>query len=123
MSATRRKRCYLCGAMRGRGEEACRLYFKRHEHELRRAGWDVVNPADFGFAHPETREEYLRIIERDLALVLSLDPRYRDAVVVLPGYELSEGGATAEVAVARWAQVRRLTYEEALLDRDGEEMV
>lgn len=77
--------------------------FHEATRQLRAAGHRVVNPAAldeaYGFdpeTDPVTDELVRQCVRRDVDAICQVD-----AVVVLPGWEMSKG-ATAECAVAEW---------------------
>lgn len=107
------RRAYIAGPMRG-----YRLFnfpaFLGTGVLLRRAGWDVVCPAEhdlvIGFDPTGTLDGF----DLRAALRWDIDAVLRsDAVVALPGWQRSSG-ASAEVAAARAAEIPVLTPEEAL---------
>lgn len=115
-------RCYLAGGMRGRSMDATRSRFNRAATQLRHVGWSVLNPASHGFDKCRTQADYDAVIDRDLGMIRSLDPDRGDALVLLPGWELSTG-ARCEKAFAEWRRLRVLMYEEAINEREGEELI
>jgi len=103
------KRCYVCGPMSRRKRRHVEDRFNAAARVLRATGWDVMLPTQ---SEERDRASFVR---RDLDMIQSLEAYTEDAVVVLPGHELT-GGCHAEVAVARWLRLRVLTLEEALDD-------
>lgn len=106
------KSCYVAGPMRGIPEFNFPAFFEA-EATLTAAGWEVFNPAredmqvDPGaskLTEEEATANFAQYMERDLALVCRAD-----AVVVLPGWERSQG-ARLEVHVARETGKEVLEY-------------
>ena len=88
----RPKRIYIAGPMTGLPDHNFPA-FHAAAARLRKAGWDVVNPAEnFGGRTDLPRESYLRA---DVALLVGCD-----AVAMLPGWEDSRG-AKLEYLLAR----------------------
>ena len=116
-----KRRCYLAGPMRGRSASQAEHAFNWNARQLRCAGWEVLNPGAFGVQSVDgmTPKDF---IVRDVAMLLSLNPAQGDAIVLLPGYELSPG-ARAELALAQWYGLRTLLLSEALQERHDEEVV
>ena len=65
--------------------------FHAHAHQLRRAGHDVVNPAEI---NPDTTMSWHACMRRDIAELVTCD-----AIYLLPGWEASKG-ATLEHHIA-----------------------
>lgn len=112
-------RCYIAGPMRGRGLEVVTARFARAAARLQAVGWEPLVPSA---EEPYDTDRDVRVtVRRDLGMILSLRRDEGDAVVVLPGHELSVG-AIAEVAVARWLGIRVLTLEEAVEEKASMEL-
>jgi hypothetical protein len=108
INAKPRRRCYICGPMRGRPL----LNFPAFDEarDLAKSwDWDPISPADMDrennikedyqntFKPEETRE----FVKRDIAALLTLRAENNDAIALLPEWWLSTGGL-AEFFVARW---------------------
>lgn len=115
---------YIAGPMRG---YPCYNFaaFDQARDLGRSMGFDIISPADidrelWGVDPLESRESEQRveeivkawttedlrkIIMRDIASILSLEPENGDGVAILPGLSLSVGGI-AEFFVARWYGLR-----------------
>lgn len=96
---------YLSGPMTGVPKNNFPA-FQAAAMKLRAQGWLVMSPAESGLMG--TREDYMR---HDIALILQCD-----AIVVLPGWENSEG-CLVELAVAAAIGVPAYLLEEFLQDR------
>jgi nucleoside 2-deoxyribosyltransferase len=105
-------RCYVAGPMRGLPEYGFPAFEKAGE-ALRDAGWYVYSPRDndeaAGLTAPSTGDPEAALplkhyMAKDLAQVCK-----SDAVIVLPGWEESEG-ARLEVDVAQRVDVPVYTY-------------
>ncbi len=118
------KTAYIAGPMRG--YEECNFpAFDIARDSLISRGWNVISPADMDRAHgldpknPETeamvsawtRDDWKKIIARDVEAILSLKPERGDALALLPGWERSTG-AIAEFFLARWCGL-------AVIDTEG----
>ncbi len=101
--------------MSGRDRNAASLRFATAAKALMDRGWDVIVPP---VDETHTEDDRRRVIRRDLQAVTELSPDRNDALVLLPGHELSGGGA-AETATAKWFRLRTLTYDEAI-DEGGD---
>ncbi len=129
-------RCYLCGKMRGIDNFNFPT-FNRFARLLRRAGWDVTNPAeidllakapwtraddpDFGdTSWVFTPEDCQGMVDRDIAILRSLNAREGDSLILLPGdqWRTSTGGV-AEAAVARWL---KLGVQQIVVTDESEDM-
>ena len=122
------KSCYIAGPMRGYPEYNYPAFYAAEE-KLVELGWTVHNPARMD-AKSDTEVDYTkRTIEeqklhdtaeasrhfarRDIDILLNkLRAENGDAVFVLPGWPNSIG-ATAEVAVGRWAMLPIIPIEDA----------
>jgi Domain of unknown function (DUF4406) len=124
-----RPACYVAGPMRTRPAFNFEA-FRWTADILRAAGWVVYNPAEMDALDSsdpvpfnltlEQQKEWTncargrKYAARDLDVIVGkLRAEQGDALVVLEGIEESVGG-TAEVAVARWVDLRILTVKEAL---------
>lgn len=101
---------YLAGPMRGHPNNNIAA-FRDAAVELRERGLEVVSPVELddeaGFDHTEneiTADQYDEFLKRDVVRILSDDI---DALVMLPGWELSKGAAL-EVHVSR--ELGRLVF-------------
>jgi hypothetical protein len=104
------KRCYISGPMRGRAAQAVESRFHAASRALHARGFDAWCPS---VGDDSTQEKLADLARHDVEVIFSLQPERGDAVVVLPGHELSLG-ARAEVALAVWIGIRVLTLAEAL---------
>lgn len=117
------KKAYVGGPMRGYPEYNFPA-FDAARDSLHRRGWDIISPADMDRAHgldPKdpateaivnawTRDDWKRVIARDVESILSLDPERGDALALLPGWEKSTG-AVAEFFLARWCGLAVIDVE------------
>ncbi len=101
-----KRKIYVCGPMRNRPYFNFPAFFAA-EDRLRRAGWEVLNPAQFDAGEGVDWEDnptgvlpqgfdVKETAKRDLDALLSCD-----AIYLLRGWSRSMG-AQAEHAVARW---------------------
>lgn len=117
------KKAYVGGPMRGYPEYNFPA-FDAARDSLHQRGWDIISPADMDRAHgldPKdpateaivnawTRDDWKRVIARDVESILSLDPERGDALALLPGWEKSTG-AVAEFFLARWCGLAVIDVE------------
>lgn len=123
VSVAMNKIAYVGGPMRGYPEYNFPA-FDAARDSLHRRGWDIISPADMDRAHgldPKdpateaivnawTRDDWKRVIARDVESILSLDPERGDALALLPGWEKSTG-AVAEFFLARWCGLAVIDVE------------
>ncbi len=114
----RARACYLAGPMRHRGRAVTEAKFEAAATTLRGHGWTVNVPKVDEIAGPEGRRA---TVKRDLMMILDLRAENGDAVVLLPGWQLSRG-VRMELATAEMLGLRTLLLEEALeeSERDRE---
>lgn len=126
----KQRACYIAGPMRGIPEYNYPAFMDA-ERRLIIYGWKVYNPASMDMDLDATDYPLRSLTEqkehddarsarhfavRDLAILTrTLRAENGDAIVVLPGWNNSEG-AVAEHAVARWVKLQLLTLQEALDD-------
>lgn len=128
--AKRRRKAYIAGPMRSRRSFNYPSFYAA-EGLLLAHGWDPINPARMDRVtgdvalhqcrdnipkqrkHGGDPKNARRYADRDLNAILALKGEEGDAIVLLEGWEESEG-ATAERAVGVWVGLRILTLREAL---------
>lgn len=127
------KACYVAGPMRGIPEYNYPAFFAAQE-ALEARGWKVYNPAAMDIEKDTNEDHAARTLEeqklydtarnnrrfarRDVNVLINiLRAENGDAIVLLPGHENSIG-ATAELAVAKWVNLRILTIAEALRESE-----
>jgi nucleoside 2-deoxyribosyltransferase len=103
------KTIYLSGPMSGYPDHNFPA-FHAAAAVLRRAGFSVINPADFGVKEGES---WRKCLERDLMVLF-----HCDTVVTLDGWEESKG-AKLEVYVARELGIPDLDYRTFNSNTDG----
>ncbi len=109
--------CYLAGPMTGHFEYNFPV-FVRYADLLRRAGVEVISPAELDiaagidprgkdpalFAKSFTEAKLRKVIRRDVAAILQLRPKAGDFIAVMNGWTKSRGSG-AEVYVGAWAKL------------------
>ena len=119
---------YITGPMRGKPGLNWAA-FDSATTSLRTAGFNVISPAhedrlrgidpkDYENTK-EVSEQLLRgIVRDDLAIVQALRPEYGDGLALLEGWGRSTG-ATAEVHVAEWLNLRTKFVEDWIEDKNN----
>jgi len=123
------KTLYLAGPMTGYQDYNFPLFFSTAER-LRRAGYQVISPAEMDVAagieyktkpgEPGkllTPTEIRVLIQRDITAILSLRAENGDFIACLPGWERSRG-VGAEVYTGRWAglKLKQIRFDSAPFD-------
>ena len=109
-------RCYISGPMEGLPEDNHPAFFAA-ERQLKRDGWEVINPALLdkideppnGMSRAQSRRFFM---DRDLNLIISeMWAEFGDTIFTLPGWTQSPG-ALAEVALGLSLGMRVRPYRE-----------
>lgn len=106
---------YISGPMRGI-EDFNFPAFDRAEAVLRRAGWELFNPAQMDrdqpvAGDPDSPQVQRKYARRDTDAILSLRAEQGDAIILLEGWEKSRG-ARAELYFSLWVGLKVYLYVE-----------
>ena len=102
--------CYIAGPMRGLPQLNFPLFIEA-EKKLKNRGWITFNPATIFDLNEDNRDQR-RFVRRFTHIIIN-ELRDGDAIIMLPGWENSDG-ARAERRVGIWCGLHILTIEEAL---------
>jgi hypothetical protein len=100
---------YLSGPMRGYPESNYPI-FHRVAKELRAQGHTVMNPAEYPHNGPAGSFP----LRHAFAAYTQFISLYADSIVLLPGWEKSQG-VTAELALAKCCSIDVIEYGEGLV--------